>query len=28
MLEWCGGSFDRSAFNLAEVNEILAEFIL
>jgi hypothetical protein len=28
MLEWCGGSFDRTAFDLAEVNETLAEFKL
>jgi hypothetical protein len=28
MVEWCGGSFDRTTFDLTEVNETLAEFIL
>jgi hypothetical protein len=28
MLEWIGGSFDPKAFDIAEVNERLAEFKL
>lgn len=28
LLEWCGGSFDPTAFSLDEVNELLAEFKL
>ncbi|MFK4447343.1 hypothetical protein ABH944_004057, partial [Caballeronia udeis] len=26
LLEWCGGSFDPDAFDLAAVNERLSEF--